>query len=71
MVAIGDKYKEIMVPFPGHFFSWEYEVIGFETRPYGKFANVKQTYDDGTVATHKISIAIDLLEEGVFYKKVA
>ena len=64
MVAIGDKYKEIMVPFPGHFFSWEYEVIGFETRPYGKFANVKQTYDDGTVA-------IDLLEEGVFYKKVA
>lgn len=58
-----------MVPFPGKFFDWEYEVVGFKTEHYGEFAECICTYADGK--KEKVGISIELLEEQVFYKKVA
>ena len=69
MVKIGDKYKEYMVPFPGKFFNWEYEVMDFRSEPYGNFAECERIYPDGK--REKVGIAIGLLEEQVFYKKIA
>ena len=67
-IKIGDKFKEKMVPFPDKFFDWEYEVVGFKTEPYGKFAKCECKYPDGK--TEPVGIAIELLQEGNFYKKI-
>ena len=68
-VKIGDRYKEYMVPFPGKFFSWEYEVVGFHSEPYGNFADCERIYPDGK--QEKVGIDLELLEDTIFYKKVA
>ena len=67
-IKIGDKFKEKMVPFPGKCFDEEYEVVGFKTEPYGEFANCVCKYPDGK--TELVGIAIELLQEGNFYKKI-
>jgi hypothetical protein len=68
-VKIGDKYIERMVPFKGKYFDWEYEVIGFRHEPYGDFADCVRTYPDGK--QEKVGIDLELLEDTIFYKKVA
>jgi len=68
MVQIGDRYKERMVPFPGQFFSWEYEVIGFRQDPYAKFAVCNWKIGDGV--EREVGISIELLEAEHFYKKI-
>ena len=68
-IKIGDKFKEKMVPFPGEFFDWEYEVVGFTSTSYGKFARCECKYPDGK--TEPVGIAIELLQGGVFYVKNA
>lgn len=66
-VKIGDKYKERM--FKEKYFDWEYEVMGFKSEPYGDFADCERIYPNGE--REKVGIAIGLLEEPVFYKKLA
>ena len=68
-IKIGDKFKEKMVPFPGKFFDWEYEVVGFTSTSYGKFANCERKYPNGE--TEPVGISIELLQGGVFYVKTA
>ena len=68
MVAIGDRYKEYIVPFPGKFFGWEYVVVGFSSEPYADFADCERIDSNGK--REKVGISLELLEEGVFYKKV-
>ena len=68
-VKIGDRYKERMVPFKGKYFSWEYEVVGFKTELGAVFADCVRTYPDGK--REKVGIDLDLLEDTIFYKKVA
>lgn len=70
-IKIGDRYKEYMVPFPGEFFSWEYEVVGFRTESYGDFAQCERIFSDGKREREKVGISIDLLTEEIFFKKVA
>lgn len=70
MVNIGDRYIERMVPFKGKYFDWEYEVVGFHTESCGgKFADCVRTYPDGK--QEKVGIDLELLEDTIFYKKVA
>lgn len=66
-VKIGDRYKERM--FKGKYFDWEYEVIGFRHEPYGDFADCVRTYPDGK--REKVGIDVELLEDTIFYKKLA
>ena len=68
-IKIGDKFKEEMTPFPGKFFDWEYEVVGFTSEPYGEFANCKRKHPNGK--TEPVGISVELLQDGVFYVKAA
>ena len=67
MVKIGDRYQEKMIPFKGKYHSWEYEVVGFHSEPYGDFADCERIYPHGK--REKVGISIDLLKDGTFYKK--
>lgn len=74
MVNIGDKFKEYLPSWiKGNkkrtkFFDYIYEVIGFETEPYGEFAKCICIYNDGK--TENLSISLELLTEEFFYKKI-
>lgn len=72
-VKIGDKYKEKLpswVKGKNRYFSWEYEVVGFSTEPWGgKFADCVCTYPDGK--QEKVGIDLELLKGTIFYEKVA
>lgn len=72
MVKIGDKYKERIpswVKGKNRYFSWEYEVVGFDTKSYGEFAKCIRTHKDGKKEPVGISIEL-LLDEKSSYEKV-
>ena len=72
MVQIGDKYVEKMPSFVGNgheVFSWNYTVVGFTLLKYGVFAKCIRTFKDGT--QQPLRIAVDLLNDETFYKKIA
>lgn len=68
-IKIGDKFKERMTPFPGKFFDWEYEIVGFTSKSYGEFADCVCKYPHGT--TEPVRISLKLLQGGNFYVKIA